>query len=107
MGLCRQVVTLYRSQEQGITRHVVEGCFYNYEDAVTQDVPGGRLERKFLLVIPGDVAVFPGDRVYDGIGPEDVDWDSFLPVCVPGLSIAQYVHRYSWGGLDHTEAGRK
>ena len=107
LGLCRQTVTLYHEDGQDITRQVVEGCFYDYGDTVIRDVPGGRLERRFLLVIPGDVAVFPGDRVYDGVGPEKVDRDSFLPVCVPGLSIVQYVHRYRWGGLDHTEAGRK
>lgn len=106
-SLCRQTVTLYRREEQTLTRQVVKGCFYDYTDIITRDVPGGRLERKFLLVMPGMGDILPEDRVYDGIGPETVDWDSFLPVCVPGLGIVEYVHRYTWGGLDHTEAGRK
>ena len=108
-GLCRQQVTVYRMGETGLQRQVLEGCFYTYEDILTRDAAGQRLERKFLLVAPGsEQRVFPGDRILEGVGPETVAWESFLPACVPGLSIAEYARVYSWQGTPcHTEAGRK
>ena len=108
-GLCGQKVTIYRMGEGGLQRQVAEGCFYAYEDILIRGVAGERLERKFLLVMPGaEQRVFPGDRIYDGIGPEQVDWEQFLPACVPGLSEAQYARAYSLNGqICHWEAGRK
>ena len=108
-GLCCQTVTVYRMGDFGVERLVAEGCLYDYEDVITQDVPGGRLERKFLLVMPGsEQRVFPGDRIYDGVGPETVDWARFIPASVPGLSIAEYARPCRWAGdICHTEAGRK
>lgn len=108
-SLCRQTVTVYRLEGDTLCRTVVDGCLYDYEDLLTQDASGCRMERRFLLVMPGSVQrVFPGDRVYDGIGPEEVDWSRFLPVNVPGLAVAEYAHVCRWGGeVCHTEAGRK
>ena len=104
-----QTVTLYRMEDGMLNRQVLEGCHYEYEDRLVWDVPGGRLERKFLLVVPGaQQQVFVGDRVYDGIGPEVVDWETFLSVNVPGLSHVAYVRPCRWGsGVCHLEAGRK
>lgn len=108
-GLCCQTVTVYRMGDFGVERLVADGCLYDYEDVITQDVPGGRLERKFLLVMPGsEQRVFPGDRIYDGVGPETVDWARFIPASVPGLSIAEYARPCRWAGaVCHVEAGRK
>lgn len=108
-SLCSQRVTIYRMKEGSLQRMVAEGCHYSYEDILTQDTAGERLERRFLLVMPGaQQRVFAGDRIYDGIGPEQVDWENFLPALVPGLSIAQYARAYRWqGDICHCEAGRK
>lgn len=102
--MCDQTVTLYRKEAEGVSRQVLEGCFYRYEDVVTED----RFARKFLLIHPGAVEIRPGDRVLDGIGPEQVVWEKFLPICVPGLSQVEYAAPwYVDGRIVHWEAGRK
>ena len=104
-GLCRQTVTVYRMENGALQRLVVKGCYYAYEDGL--DAKG--FDRKFLLVMPGACQrVFPGDRIYDGIGPEDVQWQEFIPVKVAGLSEVAYVRPWFWeGAIAHVEAGRK
>lgn len=107
-SLCDQTVTLYRRRGENITRQVVENAHYAYERRQVTDQYGTREETAFLLVIPGEVELQPGDRVYDGIGPEIVDWDGFTPVAVEGLSQAEYVRVWRWQGKAcHTTAGRK
>lgn len=105
ISLCTQTVTLYRHTPQGVTRRVIAGCFYQWQRQLGQD---GLEETKFLLVLPADAQVCPGDRVYDGIGPEQVAWEQFLPVNTPGLAQTAYVTPYYFQGrLHHIEAGRK
>lgn len=109
--LCDRTVTVYRYDGKQVLRQVVEGCWYEYADHLLPEGLGSRLERKFLLILPGEPQrVFPGDRIYDGIGPEITaeQWAAFLPVNVPGLSQAEYAKPwYKEGVLVHTEAGRK
>ena len=103
--LCDQIVTLYRQSLQGLQRRVVSGCFYSWR---RQQTPEGLTESKFLLVLPAGEDIEIGDRVYDGIGPETVVWEQFLPINTPGLSQVAYVMPcYFRGALHHTEAGRK
>lgn len=106
---CDQTVTVYRQEGDILHREVVEGCFYRWEDTLQSSDTGGRFARKCLLIQPGDTQkVFPGDRVYPGIGPENVDWENFLPVNTPGLSQIAYATPWYWEGhISHTEAGRK
>ena len=102
--LCKQTVTVYRREGGSVTRRVVEGCFYHHEARTD----GERFVRKFLLICPGAVEIRPGDRVLEGVGPEDVVWEEFLPVNVPGLGEAAYAAPWYWDGhIDHWEAGRK
>ena len=103
--LCRQTVTVYRMERGQLQRLVVPGCYYAYEDASELGV----FQRKFLLVMPGACQrVFPGDRIYDGEGPMEVDWRQFVPAGVPGLSEVAYVRPWFWeGAIAHVEAGRK
>ena len=104
--LCDRTVTLYRKTSAGIQRMLLEGCYYEWDLSGRQDVAGVRWERKFLLVIPagrGEVRV--GDRVFDGIGPAEIDWRRFVPGAVEGLSQVAYVKPYYLDGrLCHTEA---
>ena len=108
-SLCKQTVTVYRKEKGKVQRMVVEGCYYVYEDVQLCDVQGKRMERRFLLIMPGACQrVFAGDRIYDGIGPEHVAWQAFIPAAVPGLTEAAYVRPTWWGGdVCHVEAGRK
>lgn len=110
-GLCRQTVTVYHREGDRIRRQVAENCHYAWQDVCTADQEGTRLERKFLLVMPGGTRqVFPGDRVLPGTGPEVTpeQWPTFLPVNVPGLSQVEYVTPcFVADRLCHTEAGRK
>ena len=102
--LCDRTVTLYRRTAAGAERRVLKGCFYRFEDMAD----GERFVRKFLLIWPGAEEIRPGDRVFDGIGPEQVVWEDFLPVNVPGLSEAAYAAPWHWAGkIAHWEAGRK
>ncbi len=109
--LCHQTVTVYRRAGESISRLVVEGCAYQWQDCRVEDELGAHLERRFLLILPGDrQQVFPGDRIYDGIGPEitAADWADFIPVNVPTLSEVAYAKPwYLDGQLCHVEAGRK
>ena len=103
-GLCRQTVTVYRQEAGALQRLVVKNCYYAYEERLD-----GGFDRKCLLIMPGDCQrVFAGDRVYDGIGPEEVDWEQFIPVQVPGLSQIAYTRPWFYGGvIQHVEAGKK
>ena len=108
-SLCTQTVTVYRKSKGTLQRLVVDGCYYIWEDVTVTDVAGTRFERRFLLIMPGRCQrVFPGDRIYNGVGPEEVNWQEFIPVNVAGLSETAYV-RPSWWGAEvcHVEAGRK
>ena len=110
-GMCCQTVTVYRKAVREISRTVIPGCYLRWQTEAGFDVLGHTLQRKFLLVQPGDMQlVFAGDRVFDGVGPEITAelWDSFLPQQVEGLGIVTYAVPYQWEGrFCHTEAGRK
>lgn len=103
--LCDQTVTLYTHTPQGVQRRVVTGCFYS---CCRQVLESGLSQTGFLLILPPEASVSAGDRVLPGVGPEQVDWQSFLPVNTPGLGQVAYVRPY-WleGRLHHWEAGRK
>ncbi len=105
--LCDRTVTVYHRQGEAVTRRVVHGCWYHYEDVCDENLVQG-FARKFLLIQPGENMIYPGDRIFDGEGPETVDWDTFLPVNVPGLSQAAYATPWQLNGqICHVEAGRK
>lgn len=102
--LCDRTVTLYRRTGDQVERRVLQGCFYRYEDCADEE----RFVRKCLLIWPGAEDIRPGDRVLEGVGPEIVVWEQFLPICVPGLSEVDYAAPwYVDGQLVHWEAGRK
>ena len=110
-SLCRETVTVYRREKEGIFRQVLENCFVTWEEQTVTDVYGTRKGVEFLVIHPGDTQqIFPGDRVYLGVGPElkSEQWGVFLPAAVPGVGQVSYVRTYRWGGkLCHTEAGSR
>ncbi len=109
--MCTQTVTVYRKTPEGVLRFEIPGCFLQWQEEMAFERLGQRQEQKFLLIQPGqEQLVFPGDRIYDGIGPEitEEDWSAFAPAQVTGLGEVSYATVYRWQGtFCHTEAGRK
>lgn len=103
-GLCNRVVTIYRNAGGVVSRQVAEKAWLFTEMGFV----GRDREpvRKFLLILPGEgTPLFPGDRVYDGIGPEEVDWQTFLPINHPFLVEVGRVREFRMDGkILHREA---
>lgn len=110
-SLCAQVVTVYRKTPEGVLRLELPGCYLQWREEEGFDRLGRKKERKFLLIQPGqEQLIFPGDRVFDGVGPEitSQDWGRFIPELVENLGQVAYAAPYWWQGrFCHTEAGRK
>ena len=104
IGLCDQTVTVYRKD----ARMVVRNCFYHQSTTREETLAGAQERQTFLLITkPGSYVPKIGDRVYPGIGPEKVDWETFLPCTVAGLGEIAYVTPWYFGGtLHHFESGR-
>ena len=97
-SMCCQTVTIYRkTSEDTILRQEIPGCFLQWENLWDG--------QNFLLIQPGqEQLVFPGDKVWEGIGPEVAleAWEDFIPT-----AEVQYAKVYNWEGkFCHTEAGR-
>lgn len=108
--MCRQTVTVYHKEGEEYIRKVYSKAFLDHKKTQSVDKTGSKEANSFLLVIPGDSqAVFVGDKVYDGIGPEIADreaWAAFIPTKVPGLVVVSYADCKKWGNtVVHTEAG--
>ena len=109
MGLFDRTVTLYRKEKNGIIRQVVENCYLERKDVAETDLSGLRRDRKFLLILTGDARVYPGDRIFEGFGPEIglEQWGEFIPVAVPELMEVAFTKAYYVGDeISHVEAGR-
>lgn len=109
-SLCNQTVTVYRKDGDTITRTVHDRAFLDFRKTQTTDKTGSKEANSFLLVIPGGTqAVYVGDKVLLGDGPEIAtakEWTSFVPVKIPGLVVVDYVDVKYWcGQIVHTEAG--
>lgn len=108
---CDQTVTIYHwDGKEGYTRTVCRSAFLDFKKTLNVDKTGSREANSFLLVIPGDVqAVFPGDKVLLGEGPQvdtQAAWAAFIPAKVPGLAVVKYADPKYWRGrMVHVEAG--
>lgn len=108
--MCNQAVTVYHKYGDTLTRTVYDRSFMDFKKTQSVDKTGSKETNSFLLVIPGDEqAVFVGDKVMLGIGPEigtREEWASFIPAKVPGLVVVSYADPKYWNGkIVHTEAG--
>lgn len=106
-SLCSQAVTVYREGNTGIFRQVAENCHLSRKDSACGESYGKSKEKQFLLIIPGNaLPLQPGDRIFAGIGPEEVDWARFVPALVTQLYQAAYAKPCFWDGeIIHWEAG--
>ena len=108
--LCNQTVTVYHKDGDTYARTVYERSFLDFKKTQSVDKTGSKEANSFLLVIPGDTqAVFVGDKVMMGVGPEIStrdEWAAFIPSKVPGLVVVSYADQKYWNGqIVHTEAG--
>ena len=108
--LCRQTVTVYRAENGKYTRTVYDKASLDFRKTQAVDKTGSKEANSFLLLIPGSTqAVYTGDRVLLGVGPEisnREEWSAFIPSKVNGLVVVSYVDPKYWNGnIVHTEAG--
>lgn len=61
-GLCNQQVTILRDEES----LVFPNCAFQEKQVQKKDRTGTWQEGEFLLVVPGDRPIYPGDRVCSG-----------------------------------------
>lgn len=58
-GLCTSTVTISRGGEEII----LPGCYLEVKSIRKRDTCGTWGEKEFLLIVPGDRPIFPGDKV--------------------------------------------
>ena len=103
-SLCNQTVTLYGMREGKLQRKVLDNCCFAPETGEKAELSGKSRLKTFLLIIPGDADLQPGDRVYEGIGPEEVNWQTFVPACSENLYEIGRVKKQLWEGeVTHVE----
>lgn len=95
-GLCCMTVTVYH--REGLTRQVLRNV--HWECTCEQAVSGGVASQKpgFLLVVPGEANIAPGDKIFPGVGPEAERWHE-----TPGFTAASVKPRHYLGQVCHTE----
>lgn len=109
--LCNQTVTVYHwDGDKTYTRTVFHNAFLDFRKTRNVDKTGSTEVNTFLLVIPGgSQAVFVGDKVLHGVGPEITtreEWAAFIPAKHEGLVVVKYADPKFWQGrIVHTEAG--
>ena len=102
MSLLDQTVTVYRADG---TRQVIENCQLLVKKSLKTDHWGTENRDKFTLIVRGQRDLRPGDRLLEGVGPETVDFQNFLPE--RGLCHRiDFVQPFFWNGkVSHMEAG--
>ena len=107
-GLCQQTVTVYQKKGEEIVRTEAQTCYFSSSISTPREGYGKSMEKKFLLIIPGDFPLQTGDRIFAGIGPEVTDWETFLPAAVEEIYEISFVKPCYWDGeLIHWEAGNR
>ena len=108
-SLCQQTVTVYQKRGEEISRKIAEGSCFSATLTTPTESYGKSMEKTFLLIIPGaEISLQPGDRIFTGIGPETVDWQTFLPVLIPEVFEVSFAKPCYWeGSITHWEAGNR
>ena len=98
-ALCDRKVTVYH--REGLTRRLLEGVHFSQTRAMQTELGREEDMGEFLLVIPGDDPIAPGDRVVAGEGPAAIAWDTQTATV---LSVRKC---FLMGKVSHTEARGK
>lgn len=94
--LCDRTVSVYH--REGLTRRVLEGVHFALTQERTTNLGRSQDYGEFLLVIPGEDPIAPGDRVLPDMGPEN------LPVGSKAMTVLSARKCYLMGQVSHTEA---
>ena len=102
-SLCNQTVTLYSYENGAVTRVVFPRAYFERTEQQQVDEHGSRSENEHLVVIPDDVTVNVGDRVFLGEGEEPGNdaaawWRGFIPSKNPGVVVVRKVSYRHWKG---------
>jgi hypothetical protein len=95
-ALCDREVSVYH--REGLTRRLLTGVHFVQTQALKTDLGRAEASGEFLLVIPGDDPIAPGDLVVAGAGPEALTRDTQTARV---LSVRKC---HLLGQVSHTEA---
>lgn len=104
---CNQTVTAYhQNADKTVTRTVYTNGFLDFRKNQNVNKTGSSETNSFLLVIPGVVTLYNGDKVFLGAGPTSITWADFIPTKIAGMVVIKYVDPKFWKGVQcHVEAG--
>ena len=108
-SLCNQTVTVYSNHGGEHTTTVYPRAHLDFKKTRNVEKTGSPDTTGFLLVIPGEVTLYPGDKVLMGEGEPVTtreEWAKMIPATTPGLCVVKYVDPKYWNGVQcHVEAG--
>ena len=79
-GLCTDTVTVF----QNGTATVLHGCALQEKQVQKMDNTGTWGETEFLLIVPGDRPIYPGDKVCRGETGRKMTIRSVIPYFIDG-----------------------
>ena len=106
---CNQTVTLYSYANGTVTRTVHSNAYHERTEKQVVDERGARVENEYLIIIPGNVSVSVGDRVYlgtgDAVGNDAAAfWRGFIPAKNDNVVVVRKVSYRHWQGqVTHVE----
>ena len=95
-AFCDREVSVYH--REGLTRRFLEGVHFMQTQVQTTNLGRTEAGGEFLLVIPGDDPIVPGDLVVEGVGPETLTRDT------PTATVRSVRKCWLLGQVSHTEA---
>ena len=95
-ALCDREVSVYH--REGLTRRLLGGVHFVRTQVLKTELGRSEAGSEFLLVIPGEDPIAPGDLVVEGQGPET------LTRATPAARVRTVKKCFLLGKVSHTEA---
>lgn len=89
-GLCKDTVTVFRDGE----KILLSNCYFQETQVQNKSNTGTWGQRDFLLIVPGDRPIYPGDRVCRGSEEEAM---GIIRKVIPYFSDGKLCHREGRG----------
>lgn len=100
-SLLNQQVTVYRQSQEGICRSYWENAHLQVARKLVTDDMGRYIQQDFLLILPPEADVRPGDRVVAGCAPQIQAW---AQLGSDALQVQRVELCYLDGKAHHVEA---